>query len=77
MTLSQLLRSNWSAIRSRKQLHNRLRASASRLRELGHVNLACDWERRLLRMPSCMEKEAINYVLVTACLELDNYGIND
>jgi len=58
-------------IKTVKHLREALLSASQRLRELGHSNVAADWEERVRKMPSRMGKEAINYVLLSACREVD------
>jgi len=58
-------------IKTVKHLREALLSASQRLRELGHNNVATDWEERVRKMPSRMGKEAINYVLLSACREVE------
>lgn len=62
---------NWTSIRTAPQLRRALSEAAATLRQRGHGALADYWERRLVGMPSRMGKEAINAVLLAACLEAE------
>ena len=63
--------SNWSNIRTPKQLKTWILQQAQYLRRNGHSKLASEWEARASKMPSKMSKEAINGVLLSASWKLE------
>lgn len=70
MSLPETLFENWKDINSRKLLNGCLVHAICRLRLLGHTELAKNWDARRRNMPTKIGAEAINIVLMAACLEL-------
>ena len=72
-----MLGKGWVTITTAAKLHALLSQCVTRLDEIGQSGIAENWRSRLAFMPAHMDKESINFVLLSAYCELERNGTLD
>jgi len=68
--LITMIGQDWNSVTSPKKLRTRLEDCIREMRIVGMDELAESWSERLANMPMRLDKEAINYVLLTGYWEI-------
>lgn len=70
--LVTMIGQDWNSVTSPRKLKARLLDCIQEMRIIGMDELADSWTERLANMPMRMNKDAVNYVLLTAYWEVQD-----